>query len=1017
MDINAFSNPERIYRGTDFWMLNDSLPDEDIIFQIKEMKEKGAFSFIARTYIGLKSDYPGPAFKKKMHLIVDTARQYGLKVFLQAGYMPEAVPDIPEEYAIRFINPIKKSEEIPEGDIIMCQNGDYTFTEHNSRTFLNMLNKQAVEYYLLKSYEEMWQEFSDEYGKTILSVWVDEPSYNGSYLPWTPDFAEKFMEKYGFDIREKVYLLYEDREDEDYKKVRYMYRTMIRDMLEYGYFEPVRKWCHAHNLLFSGHLMMEDTLTSQISRAGAIMPYYKYFDIPGIDVLCGYMNWQDSPIQPGDRNVVPHNLYTTALQCTSAAAQAGKEHILAEMYGVVSENMTFRNQLYMFDSYAALGINHRSVHGIFFSLGGRGKRAYPPHVNYYQPYWEKYADVYDYVARVSSFISRGSAVSDVLVVHPLETAFMYYAGSLKCDFGNTSKRASAYNDVFFRTVHSLVSSQLCPQLGDASTLEGDMTHVEGGRIVVGKMSYKVMILPNIEVISSKLLGVIEAFAKSGGKLFILGNAPTRLDGVYDDTLAQRLTSLPGVTLAGSNASLVSSLQCEKPYELSGQGANNILVNFRRDGDGENFFLANTDCAKKARLNLTVKGLRTAFICNAFDGSITRYTVSYNESEDTSTVSIKIPCGDSVAISLEYAKQGDKVCRTAENETPLSIDISDGDYTLTPDRKNVLYLDKCRYRTEQMTSLSKELPILAIHKLLTDADYHGKLTLSYVINAVEALDNLTLAIERPENSTIILNGVVQAHNDYGYFCAKQFRCVKLTDGLKKGVNTLEIESSFVPLSKATSAINSLFETQLGCELEPIYLLGDFYVNVLAKQTINGYITCESIFTLSPLPEKLTSTSEIATSGFPFYMGKMVMTKVFELSESQLAGIICPYAKLSVGTINAAVCEVYLNGKSLGDLSRPGELDVDVEGCLVAGENKLEIVLYNTLRNIVGPFHRPLGEVGNLFGGGYKNLNAAWLNVDTETPGWENRISESYTTWTDDYNIAPYGADNISLKFRG
>ena len=41
-------------------------------------------------------------------------------------------------------------------------------------------------------------EFADKYGKTILSVWVDEPSYNGSYLPWTPKLEVVFAERYGY---------------------------------------------------------------------------------------------------------------------------------------------------------------------------------------------------------------------------------------------------------------------------------------------------------------------------------------------------------------------------------------------------------------------------------------------------------------------------------------------------------------------------------------------------------------------------------------------------------------------------------------------------------------------------------------------------------------------------------------------------------------------------------------------------------------------------------------------------
>ena len=64
-----------IFGGTTFWMLNDQLEDEDIVYQINEMHNKGIYAFIARTYLGLKSDYPGENFMSKMKLIVETAEK------------------------------------------------------------------------------------------------------------------------------------------------------------------------------------------------------------------------------------------------------------------------------------------------------------------------------------------------------------------------------------------------------------------------------------------------------------------------------------------------------------------------------------------------------------------------------------------------------------------------------------------------------------------------------------------------------------------------------------------------------------------------------------------------------------------------------------------------------------------------------------------------------------------------------------------------------------------------------
>lgn len=113
----SFVNPDPMYRGTDFWMLNDRLEEDELVSQLHARKEQGVYSFIARTYVGLKSDYPGADFQSKLKLIVKNAKELGMKVFLQAGYMPECVLDLPVEYSLNYLKIHKKSEgEIPEGE-------------------------------------------------------------------------------------------------------------------------------------------------------------------------------------------------------------------------------------------------------------------------------------------------------------------------------------------------------------------------------------------------------------------------------------------------------------------------------------------------------------------------------------------------------------------------------------------------------------------------------------------------------------------------------------------------------------------------------------------------------------------------------------------------------------------------------------------------------------------------------------------------------------------------------------
>ena len=131
----------------------------------------------------------------------------------------------------------------------------------------------------------MWKEFRDEFGKTIISVWVDEPHFKPDSLPWSSVLQERFVEKWGYRIEDKVFLLFVD--GDGCETVRHHYWRTVLELMKQAYFTEVRDWCHKNNLMFSGHLMAEDTLETQIGETCCTMPFYKYFDIPGIDFYGG----------------------------------------------------------------------------------------------------------------------------------------------------------------------------------------------------------------------------------------------------------------------------------------------------------------------------------------------------------------------------------------------------------------------------------------------------------------------------------------------------------------------------------------------------------------------------------------------------------------------------------------------------------------------------------------------------------------------------------------------------------
>lgn len=998
----TFKNPDSIYRGTDFWMLNGRIEDEELTRQIDSMHEQGVHSFIERTYIGLRSDYPGEDFHRKTRLIIERAKKHGMTVFLQAGYMPEAVLDLPREFALDYIYS-KTPGNISEGETLVKHTETTDVVIRNSVTFLNMFNEEAVKFYIKQSYEDMWKEFEEEFGKTVISIWVDEPSYNASYLPWSADMRDIFIKRYGYDLFDKIHLLFDN--GEGCESVRYDYWTMVEDRLAECYFSMIRQWCNKKGLMFSGHLMMEDNLRSQISRACATMPYYRFFDIPGIDKLCGEMNWQYDALKIDGPCYKRMDMdITTPIQCCSAARQNGQEHILAEMYGVTSNNFNFRDMKHMYDHYAAFGINHRSVHGIFYSLHGRGKRAYPVSTNYYQPYFGKYRTMTDYTARAAYFISQGEPCRDILVVHPLESAYMSYRG-FRNGAGQPMPELSLLDDRFYDTLHSFTFDKVEFDLGDEMSIR-DFARVDGSSFVLGKMKYHTVVLPYLRSLRSSTVTLLESFAASGGKVIVLGKAPTLIDGRSSD-IAERIASLPNVTFCETpaEAALVFSRDEAFRFEFEQDGAS-VIINHRREEGKDYFFVVADDCSKEIKGRLVFGDVRRILSYNGENGDIS--VLASEKDGDGSAAGFVIPVGGSVMLCAEKCED---VLSTAKEITPCAKSVIGlgGRWGLSTEQPNVLVLEYAQYKKGD-GEYTRDYPMLAIHDILVGENYRGPLTCKFTFKADRAFRNLSLALEDAPLQTMIFNGVkAQEYDGSSYYMSRDFHVVKLPDVCVVGENVIEISREYAPLEKFKSSITSLFESLGGVELENVYLLGDFAVKSKTEYTRNGLTKLSKHFTLT---EAETGTfGNLLLAGLPFYAGTVRLTKKIAVSKADIAR----KATISVGEFHGCVAEIYANGEYCGDIMWY-PYSADLTGKLVEGENEIEIRLTNTLRNLLGPSHRPCGDVGQLWAG-YANPNGAWLGHNPQNPDriwYEDRASDT-PKWSDSYFNAGFGVDDVTVTF--
>lgn len=984
--MDTFTNPSRKYRGTDLWMLNDYLETGEIDRQLREMKDKGTHCFIARTFIGLKSDYPGKDFKSKVAAIIDSCKKYDMKLFLQACYMPGGIPDLPDEYAHMAI--MRGGDSCSEQSVQTLQNHngiDYWLVRHPC--FLDMLSADAVKYYIRTSYADMWDDIKNEYGKTVLSIWVDEPHFSGKGLPWTSALPDAFERMWGYSIIDNVYLLFE--KEEGYATVRYHYWRTVLKLLQNAYFMEVSSWCRENNLLFSGHLMYEDNLFTQIAYTCDCMPMYKYFDIPGIDFLTS------------DLGDIGYRFVNTPLQCSSAAHQAGRDTILCEMFGVSTENLTFAEQKYLFDHFAALGVNHKMIHGIFYSLRGRRKRAYPPHIGYQQPYWEDYGLVNDYFVRVSWFISRGCPVNDALVIHPVESAFAEFEPELA---SNSRERDGRFNEL----LQKLLGMQASFELGDEETIQDTGSVSADGRLNVGQMSYRTVILADLLVIRQSTLSLLEAFARKGGRIILMGSLPSLLDGRPDKTVGARLSGMKNVSRIRSIAEL-KPLICTKGirhyvYGCAGDPSQ-VIINCRNEGSTWYYFIFNGDHERTKASWLAMDGTYTVERWMGEDGSVSQ--ADTKDIDGQTRTAFKLEAGGS--IMLVFSERKDAGTSAVKPERASLVCQVRGGWSICRQNPNSLLLEYASYR-KQEGGFSPLYPILAIQHILDDEMYTGPVTLRFPFTVDTIPNRLMLAVENPGAQSITVNGVPVSGAPDGFYVDKAFETLSVPPCLHTGENAVEIRRDFSPLSKPQLNYTSLFQDLGGVELEPICLVGDFGVVSLIEPSYKNCIRLNRNFSIVAEPD--VCDDELTTIGYPFYVGTIGLSRTISI-DPPLSGRTI----LRLNSFRGCVAEIRVNGRVAGKVTW-APYEVEITGMLQTGANILTIFITNTLRNLLGPFHRPAGDLKDTWGD-YSSPDDPWMGAYENMSNdmnkcWYDSREPDTDVWTEGYMQAPFGLGGVTIE---
>ena len=1070
LDPELFRAPSSEYRGAPFWAWNTKLQKDELLRQLDVLKEMGFGGAHMHVRTGMGTPYLSDEYMDLVRTCVNKCRADGQHAYLYdedrwpsgaAGGLVTKDPAYRARYLLFTPYPYGSgeggilsgggradAERNENGKLLSCfdieldENGKlkssrvlsedepashrkwWAYLElsapspwYNNQTYVNTLDKKSIERFIEVTHERYKECVSDEFDKTVPSIFTDEPQFTrkktlkyadelrDTALPWTDDLPETFEKAYHEDLISGIPELFWDRADGKASVIRYHYHDHICERFTNAFADTIGAWCRANGLKLTGHMMEEPTLESQTAALGEAMRAYRGFDIPGIDMLCARFE------------------YTTAKQAQSAVHQFGYEGMLCEIYGVTNWDFDFRGHKLHGDWQAALGVTLRVPHLSWVSMAGEAKRDYPASISYQSPWWKEYSRIEDHFARVNTAMTRGTPLVNIGVIHPVESYWLHWGPAESTALTRDSMDQSfqrlteelLFGSVDFNFISESLLPEQCPMEkllalsgGDPSRSDCTDHACSGAVLPVGSMKYRTVIVPGLETIRSSTLDRLEAFRDAGGKLIFLAPVPVLVDAVESDR-AKKLAER-SLVISNERGAILSALSEDRLVELrneTGMLTENLLYQLRADGPDRWLFIAHgkepysKDVSRLQDVLIRVSGSWNAMLYDTMTGETA--TIDAVIKNGKTEITKRMYDYDSLLLRLTPAEvsgagsgtgdAGSAAADTAERSTsptaspsfhtlPVPALVS---YTLS--EPNALLLDQAEFALDDGEYEPSE-EILRLDNVLRDRlGWPGRKNsvaqpwvipeeppvhtahLRFHIRSEIMLPAVTLALEDAERVRIIWNGTDVPSTVTGYYVDRDIKTVALP-GIRQGENILELA---IPLGQRTN-------------VEWCYLLGDFGVTVHGRDV-----------RITALPEKL-GFSDITVQGLPFYGGNLT----YHIPVASAGGRITVRSSRYRGVLqtvsvekNAASETASADGSSASKSASAGPgsgLPLFLPpytaslGTLPAGTHELALTLFGHRRNGFGPVH-------------LADLKETWIGPDA----WRSTGDR----WCYDYCIAEEG----------
>ena len=421
--LSGFADPGAEYSQAPFWFWNDDLSEEEISRQMADFRAHGVYGFVIHPRAGLPRTIQW--MSRRMHdfirFAVEEAARTGMWVVLydegmypsgsSAGQVVDADPNY-RPHGLFCLDATEYANRKPKSDeslVAMVDriNGDKVaivdriisegFSVIRGLHFVDddpprraekkevaedlppaadILNPDAMACFVRLVYQRYYDELAEHFGKTIVAIFTDEPSFMGKRsepgaVPGNTDLVLYVSNYLGYDFAPHLPSLWFDDEPEA-KRHRLNYHRALKARLEETYYQPLSEWCNSHGIALTGHPADPDDIGQ-----------LKYFQIPGQDIVL-------RSVEPGKDSALVGPQSTQAKCASSAMIHQGRNRNSNEYCGAYGHGFTFDEMKWLANWLLVRGCNLLYPHAFYYSVRGPRIDERPPDVGPNSSWWNQF---------------------------------------------------------------------------------------------------------------------------------------------------------------------------------------------------------------------------------------------------------------------------------------------------------------------------------------------------------------------------------------------------------------------------------------------------------------------------------------------------------------------------------------------------------------------------------------------------------------------------------------------------